>query len=459
MDFPFWNVVLSNAVIATALAILALVIGRCFGRPRLEHFVWLLVLLKLFTPPLWNANISLPEAQRVVLQATAVEPVDEGASMMLTPSAEKASMISLSEMLGLLWLSGSAIVLTIYTYRSRRFARLIAGGDPASPALQAMAHELSCQLKLRQIPQIWTVEAAISPLLCWRKGQLAIVLPVRLMDRLCGDATQAILSHELAHVKRRDHFVRLLEALGTICFWWNPVAWLAQRRLQECGELCCDAHVMSRTSASPKPYAQALLETMDWLSGRPPCATWGATAATGNFNSMTRRFQMLQTVRTNSRSARILSLGLMALVTASLGFGVAVGQEQSPIPPLPVGDQKTDKPLWTMEFRISETDASGKTEVICSPKIITASDASLKTHGAKRQIEVHAKPVKASDPKQWKIEFKLTEQGKIVSAPTMIVMDTGWVEIRKANGEKLKFTVDVKPSDLMLSDLAHAPGK
>ena len=51
------DVALSNAIMAVLLALLAGVVGACCRRPALVHGLWLLVLLKLLTPPLFHVPI------------------------------------------------------------------------------------------------------------------------------------------------------------------------------------------------------------------------------------------------------------------------------------------------------------------------------------------------------------------------------------------------------------------
>src|SRR5437588_843865 len=52
---------LSNAVMAAVIAVLVAVIARIWRRPAVVHALWILVLLKLITPPLVNIPMSLPE--------------------------------------------------------------------------------------------------------------------------------------------------------------------------------------------------------------------------------------------------------------------------------------------------------------------------------------------------------------------------------------------------------------
>src|SRR2546423_6612743 len=67
------HVALSNAVAATALAVVAAVTGRLCRRPALTHGLWLLVLLKLVTPPLLTVRIPW-------VDASLSSPLDESAT-------------------------------------------------------------------------------------------------------------------------------------------------------------------------------------------------------------------------------------------------------------------------------------------------------------------------------------------------------------------------------------------
>src|SRR4051794_11973420 len=66
------SIVLGNAVVATLLALVAVGAGRLVRRPALTHGLWLLVLLKLLTPPLVCISIPLP-ATAAETRATSVE--------------------------------------------------------------------------------------------------------------------------------------------------------------------------------------------------------------------------------------------------------------------------------------------------------------------------------------------------------------------------------------------------
>ena len=65
----FWGIIASNAAVATILAIGAMLLGRIWKNAAAVHVLWVVVLLKLFTPPLVTAE--LPFAFRL-LPAAAV---------------------------------------------------------------------------------------------------------------------------------------------------------------------------------------------------------------------------------------------------------------------------------------------------------------------------------------------------------------------------------------------------
>ena len=101
-------------------------------------------------------------------------------------------------------------------------------------------------------------------------GQPRILFPTDLLARLDEGAVSTLLTHELAHYRRGDHRVRLLEFLASGLFWWHPVIWLARRELEISEEKCCDDWVVSQFPAAQRQYADALLATVDFLTEEHP---------------------------------------------------------------------------------------------------------------------------------------------------------------------------------------------
>ena len=123
-------------------------------------------------------------------------------------------------------------------------------------------------------------------------GTPRLLLPEGLWGRLDEQQQDAVLIHEMAHLRRRDHWVRRLEAVVLGLYWWNPVAWWARRQIEQAEEQCCDSWVLWALPGAAEAYAEALVATAVFLSG--PRLPWpvGATGV-GRVPPLRRRLNMI----------------------------------------------------------------------------------------------------------------------------------------------------------------------
>src|SRR5262249_32942770 len=135
---------------------------------------------------------------------------------------------------------------------------------------QQEAEALAARLGLARCPRVCLVPGAVSPMLWALGGAARLLLPAELLPRLGAEQRATLLTHELAHLKRRDHWVRVLELVVLGLYWWFPLVWWARRELREAEEECCDAWVVWALPDSPRAYATALVETLEFLSGARP---------------------------------------------------------------------------------------------------------------------------------------------------------------------------------------------
>ncbi len=66
-----------------------------------------------------------------------------------------------------------------------------------------------------------------------------ILWPTEMQSTTTG--SRAILAHEIAHLRRRDHWAVWLELIADVLWWWNPACYFIRRRLHETRESACDA--------------------------------------------------------------------------------------------------------------------------------------------------------------------------------------------------------------------------
>lgn len=300
----FVEVGLWNALTASLLAGAVFLVTRLIGPGPLARCLWLLVLIKLIAPPLVSVPVFQQPAgpmpsetqEPIAFDATTVVVTsNEALTIDPAPAQPPSSLLeswSPLEVIALLWTFGSICWLTLVGIRIARFSRMIRHALPAPPALQRQADHLAARFGLRRRPSVRLVDARLPPMLWATCLGATILVPRRLVDRLSDEQMATLLAHELAHLSRRDHWVRWLEMFVLGLFWWHPVAWYARRAIQQSEEHCCDAYVVWALPEVARPYANALMATLDFLSpsrqALPPAA-----CGVGQLHLLKRRFEMI----------------------------------------------------------------------------------------------------------------------------------------------------------------------
>jgi bla regulator protein BlaR1 len=317
---------LSNALMAAVLTLPAASVSRFCRRPALAHGLWLLVILKLFTPPLVSVPILWlrPSALQTTSTAAAHPEsadrqctdsegtqipvfVDAGSHELLpaettspvaslrlraTAAAGVSSQPHWAWAVGLCWGAGSALWLTSVAWRLCRFQRLLRTPQRSPSEVRSRVCCLAQRFRLRRCPDVWFIPGHVSPMLWTWGGPPRLLLPEGLWNQLSAAQQDTLLAHELAHLRRRDHWVRWLELAAVALYWWNPVVWWAQRELQESEEQCCDAWVVAVLPAAADVYAEALLQTLTYLSQARAPVPVGASGA-GRVHHVKRRLIMI----------------------------------------------------------------------------------------------------------------------------------------------------------------------
>jgi beta-lactamase regulating signal transducer with metallopeptidase domain len=250
------------------------------------------------------------------------------------PSEPQASLLELPwrPVVGTLWLVGSLLWFMLAGLRIARFHRLLRQATPAPSEVQDQARRLASRLGLARCPGVWLVPGSLSPSLWSLTGPPRLLLPAALLDQLSKQQRATLLTHELAHLRRRDHWVRGLELLVLGLYWWFPLVWWARREIREAEEQCCDAWVVWALPSAARDYALAIVTTLDFLSGVRPAVPLAASGI-GPVHSLRRRLTMIM----QGTTPRALSLagfaGVLALAALLLPWLPALAQVEDPAAP------------------------------------------------------------------------------------------------------------------------------
>jgi beta-lactamase regulating signal transducer with metallopeptidase domain len=106
-----------------------------------------------------------------------------------------------------------------------------------------------------------------------------ILLPISVSTGLSADAMEAILAHELGHIRRYDHLLQLVQRLIEAAFFFHPAVWFLSRRIEVERENACD-DLAVRVFHAPRDYADALLRAAELCRlGRAPTTVAGLAMA------------------------------------------------------------------------------------------------------------------------------------------------------------------------------------
>ena len=354
----FWRAVTGTGVHGEWLAIksavilaLALVVMRLWrrGSASARHWVWAAVFGCLLClpalerlAPTWHApawvtvaGLTLNEPQAI----SATAPAPTGAdTMAATPAsgdmakvtgvkAAQASTVQKAAVLRampwgrvaiVVWLAG---VFFFGSYWLMGQARLwwVSRQWKAwkNPAAVAILEELRAEYGIGRPVKLLVAEAVLTPV-TWG-GLRPVVAVAESAEQWPEERLRVVLRHELAHVKRWDWPVQELSRVVCGVYWFNPLVWLAARRMRAEREAACDDLVLN-AGAAPTEYAGHLVEIARQFALR---SQLGGVVAMARASGLEQRVTAILDGQRNRRPMAALRMALMAV--AVLGSGVMIG--------------------------------------------------------------------------------------------------------------------------------------
>ncbi len=219
----------------------------------------------------------------------------------------------------LLWIAGVSMLslrlLTGWIWAQRLRTR---GNAPAASEWQRMATRLSRRLHIRRaITLLESTLVDVPTVIGWLKP--VVLLPASALGALSPQQLEAILAHELAHIRRHDYLVNLLQTLVETVLFYHPAVWWLSRRIRVERENCCDDLAVS-LCGDPVAYAHALADLESLRSGPAPDQHIAMAATGGSLLDRVRR--LLGAPSSHTGRAPAWLAGSVALLLLS---GIAVG--------------------------------------------------------------------------------------------------------------------------------------
>ena len=311
---------------STLVALAAALLVRLFRRNRasVRFWLWFGASAKFLLPfallvALGSALPWTPVVQRMretttraIAPPPAGQPVSPGVARSTPPAGEGVSW-SRPTLLGI-WACGFLATAVI---RLRTWQRIRAAVRASTP-LTLREMPMPADTRLRSAPGL--LEPGV---VGWLRPILLV--PHGIEHRLAAPHLEAVLAHELCHVRRRDNVMAAIHMVTEAVFWFHPLVWWVGARLVEERERACDEDVIRR-GHEPGVYAEGILAICRSYVESPLACVTGVTG-----DDLKRRIEAIMSNDTThplGRSKRVL---LATVGVAALGTPIVVGMLNAPI--------------------------------------------------------------------------------------------------------------------------------
>ncbi len=181
----------------------------------------------------------------------------------------------------------------------------------------------------------------------------AILLPVAAIAALTPGQVEAILAHELAHIRRHDYAINLLQTLAETLLFYHPAVWWLSGRIRAEREHCCDKIAVA-VCGDAVGYARALAELEAWRGG--PSASVALAATGGPLLDRVRRILSVpanEQPPTQSWAGTIILTVLFTVGAGSIQYLPCISSQTNarasydqlpPSPPEPPAPPRTPEP-------------------------------------------------------------------------------------------------------------------
>ncbi len=275
-----------------------------------------------------NADSSaIDEIPAVHQDAVASSALDEDSLNISPPPDHGWNLPSISSVLMTIWAALALIFFTNQLSGLWRMTGIIRRARPVTDEatldlLTDVRGQVGCRRRIRLVTSSELDIPAVFGLF-----HPVVILPTHSRTWL-EDRLTAVLQHELIHVIRLDWPVRVAARLAVAVYWFNPLVWLAKRRLDLEQEMACDEEVLSLGSRASS-YACHLLGVARTAVHRPALAVAGL--------AMVRRSDLEERImrilnRSKHRKVGLAVILPAAILTAALVPAIAAVQPTEPGP-------------------------------------------------------------------------------------------------------------------------------
>ncbi|MBD2703629.1 M48 family metalloprotease [Spirosoma sp. BT702] len=223
---------------------------------------------------------------------------------------------------------------------------------PTSVACKQLVSQLRSSLAIRSVVRVLESAHIAVPMVV---GMLkpVVLMPIGLATQLTPREVEAVLAHELAHIKRHDYAVNLLQSVVEVLYFFHPALWWLSARVREEREHCCDDLAVAVCGGDGHVLAQALAHVEELrLMQLEQTPILGMALASNRQHLLYRVRRMLGVANrpfVSNSSLAGLTLATLLLMSVSV---YAVQKQDKPV-------RKTTQPKPTRKHKIDRNSEYG----------------------------------------------------------------------------------------------------
>jgi beta-lactamase regulating signal transducer with metallopeptidase domain/Leucine-rich repeat (LRR) protein/5-hydroxyisourate hydrolase-like protein (transthyretin family) len=253
----------------------------------------------------------------------------------------------------LLWLAGVLVVamrLLLSWHNMHRLRK--AGVSPAGGSVQGVLERTAEKLKLARAVEVLQSTLVRTPVVVGYFRPL-ILLPACVVTGLPAGQLEMILAHEMAHIRRHDYLVNLLQTLVETLFFYHPAVWWLSRQIRNERENCCDDVAMG-IAGSRADYGRALLAVEELRAVSPSLSL---AASGGSLLARIRRIAGCEP------APRVAGGGILSLMLISTAILMAVTWGTAPAAEKPKADQQPNESSLASPAMVTQPAEAQRTQL------------------------------------------------------------------------------------------------
>jgi bla regulator protein BlaR1 len=276
-----------STLFAIAAGLLTLILRKNHARSR--YWLWLAASMKFLIPfsllfglasrLAWSRGPAGTNAGLYITMEEVSQPFTQPTVSMIPQSAASAVLIHLLPgILAAAWLCGFLAVVFAWYLRWRRVSNSLRNAEPLREGREVeMLRRLERVGGRRKRIEMFLSRTSLEPGI-FGISRPALIWPQGISEYLEDGHLEAILAHEVWHVRRRDNLAAALHMLVQAVCWFHPLVWWLGARLVEERERACDEAVLA-SGSNRHVYAESILKICEFCVGSPLSCVSAVTGA------------------------------------------------------------------------------------------------------------------------------------------------------------------------------------